>query len=153
MVALAVKQYRWSDAVSLIEVTGTNPSDSNAPTPVVMPFDFQWKDQTVAMLGLEYRLGETFTLRGGFNHGASPVPDETLNPLLPAITEDHATVGLGYNWGAGNTFNFALERAFEATQTNSNSNPQLNPFAGSTISHSQWTVSCGYSKAFARKMK
>ena len=153
MIALDVKEYKWSDAITLIEVTGTNPSDANAPPEVVMPFNFQWKDQTVAMLGLEYRLGETYTFRGGFNHGASPVPDETLNPLFPATLEDHLTFGLGYNWGAGNTFNFAIERAFEATQTNSNTNPQLDPFAGSTISHSQWTVSLGYSKAFARKKK
>jgi long-chain fatty acid transport protein len=79
------------------------------------------------------------------------VPNETLNPLFPAITESHATVGLGYTTKKGHTFNFALERAFEASQTNPTEDPRLNPFGpGATVDHAQWTVSVGYSWAFSR---
>jgi len=64
--------------------------------------------------------------------------------------EQHATVGLGWNHGA-NTVNFALERAFEHTQTNDNTDPNVNPFGpGATVNHSQWTISIGYSRAFGR---
>ena len=150
MIALDVKRYNWSDAVSEIAVTGTNPDNAFAFPEVEMPFTFLWEDHTVYALGFEYRLKQDATLRWGYNHGDSPVPDSTLNPLFPATTVDHLTVGGGWNWGRGNTFNVAVERAFEASQTNSNTNPMLDPFAGSTIKHSQWTVSFGYSKAFSR---
>ena len=134
--------------MSLISVTGSN---SNAPIPAVeMPFVFLWEDQDVYILGGEYRVNDTYTVRAGYNHGASPVPDDTLNPLFPAIVEDHATVGLGYNW-SNNTLNFAIERGFENVQTNNNTDPMVNPFGpGATVGHSQWTISVGYSKAFGR---
>jgi len=151
MVAFDVKQYLWSDAVSDIAVTGTNPSNSMAFPEVEMPFAFFWEDQTVYLLGLEYRVTPDAIVRAGYNYGKSPVPDSTLNPLFPATTEKHLTVGGGWNWGKGHTFNVAIERAFENSQTNSNTNPMLDPFAGSTITHEQWTVAFGYSKAFARK--
>jgi len=132
MLALDAKEYKWEDAVSLVTVEGKNP---NQPLPS--------QAQTVQL---------PFALRAGVNHGNSPIPDSSVNPLFPATTEDHATLGLGYNWGT-NTFNFAIERAFESEQTNSNANPMLDPFAGGTIKHSQWTVSVGWSKAFSRGKK
>ena len=139
------------EPVELIQVVGTNPT---SPTPfpeVEAPLTFLWKDRTVYAFGFEARATESLTVRAGYNHGLSPVPDETLNPLFPAITVDHATFGLGWTWDA-NTINFALEHAFEASQTNNTTDPMINPFGpGSTIDHSQWTVSIGYSRAFSRK--
>jgi len=149
VLAFDLKRYNWSKAIEVITVEGKNPDNENAPaSEVEMPFVFNWDDQTVWALGLEYRLNPAITLRGGYNHGDSPVPDETLNPLFPATVEDHATLGLGYTW-KGNTLNFAIERGFENTQTNPSTDPNLNPFGpGATVSHSQWTFAVGYSLAF-----
>lgn len=149
VLALDVKRYNWSKAIEVITVEGKNPDTDFAPADEVqMPFVFKWEDQTVWALGLEYRLSPALTLRGGYNHGDSPVPDETLNPLFPATVEDHASAGLSYTW-KGNTLNFALERGFENTQTNNNPDPNVNPFGpGATVSHSQWTLAIGYSLAF-----
>lgn len=154
MLAFDAKEYKWEDAVSLVTVEGKNPDQPLPPEAqtVQLPFALLWENQTVYALGVEYRFNHSFTLRAGANHGDSVVPDSSANPLFPAITEDHATLGLGYNWGS-NTFNFAVERAFEAEQTNSNTNPMMDPFAGGTIKHSQWTVSFGWSKAFSRGKK
>lgn len=154
MVAVDARRYLWSGAMELIEVTGANPSDAAAAafgfaTPR-LPFTFTWDDQWVWALGTEVRASDALTLRGGYNFGSSPVPDATLNPLFPATTEPHATLGLGWTW-AGNTLNLAVERAFESSQTNRNSDPQVNPFGpGAGVDHDQWTVSLGFAKAFSR---
>ena len=150
MLALDIKQYLWSDAMEVITVKGTEPDATFNPE-VSVPFVFNWEDQTVYALGMDWRTTDALTLRFGYNHGDSPVPDETLNPLFPATTEDHITAGLGWTTKKGHTINFALENALENTQTNPTENQNINPFGpGATVGHSQWTVSLGYSYAFSR---
>lgn len=149
MLALDARLYRWSPAMSRINVKGVNPDVTTPITAPVMPFVFDWKNQWVYIAGMEYRATPALTLRGGFNFGADPVPNSTLNPLFPAITEKHATLGFSYTWLA-NTFNLAVERAFTASFTNLNANPNENPFGpGASVDHSQWTISAGISKAFS----
>jgi long-chain fatty acid transport protein len=150
VMAADARRYMWSGAIQKIEVKGTSPDKSTPVTAPVMPFVFDWKDVWAISLGAEYRATNALTFRGGYNFGDNPVPDATLNPLFPAITRQHATAGAGYTW-AGNTVNFALERAFKASQTNLNTNQNINPFGpGATVSHSQWTLSLGFSRAFSR---
>ncbi|MCP3981177.1 MAG: hypothetical protein GY716_17905 [bacterium] len=151
VLAFDAKRYRWAGAIDVIRVQATNPD--NAMTPITMqeiPFVFNWDDQWVYAAGVEHRLNDTFTLRFGGNYGESPVPDDTLNPLFPATVEAHATAGLGWNIGTY-TVNFAVERGFENSQTNDNTDQMVNPFGpGVTVDHSQWTISFGFSKAFSR---
>jgi long-chain fatty acid transport protein len=133
-----------------ITVKGSNPDAASPMSTVEMPFTFTWADEWVTAVGAEYRATPALTLRGGWNHGESPVPDQTLNPLFPAITTQHVSAGLGWTFGA-NTLNVAVERALEATQTNSNTDQNVNPFGpGAFVDHSQWTLSLGFSKAFSR---
>lgn len=152
MIAFDVKRYNWNNAMKIIQVEYDNPDPATTPIQEgVIPFVFDWQDQWVYALGAEWRTSEKITLRAGFNHGDSPVPDETLNPLFPATTEDHLAVGLGWNIGSY-TLNFGLQHAFKATQTNNNTNPMVNPFGpGATVDHSQWLFSIGVSRAYARK--
>ena len=148
--AIDARRYLWSDAMKQIDVRGSNPDKASPVTSPLMPFVFNWKDVWTLGVGGEYRASDALTLRGGYNFGEDPVPDATLNPLFPAITTDHATVGAGYTWG-GNTMNVALERAFKATQTNPNTDQNVNPFGpGASVDHSQWTFSIGFSRAFSR---
>lgn len=145
-----VRRYLWKDAMAKITVKGSNPDAASPMSTVEMPFTFTWADEWVTAIGAEYRATPALTLRGGWNHGESPVPDQTLNPLFPAITTQHVSAGLGWTFGA-NTLNVAVERALEATQTNSNTDPNVNPFGpGAFVDHSQWTLSLGFSKAFSR---
>jgi long-chain fatty acid transport protein len=152
MIALDVKRYLWSDAMELITLNATEPNVPGFPSPAPLPpFVFQWEDQTVYALGAEGRISEAITLRGGYNHGDSPVPGETLSTLFPATVEDHVTLGLGWTTKKGHTFNFAVERGLENTQTNPTADQFVNPFGpGATVSHSQWTASFGWSWAFSR---
>ncbi len=150
MIAADLRRYLWEDAMAKITVKGTNPDAASPMSTVEMPFTFTWANEWVTAIGAEYRATPALTLRAGWNQGDSPVPDETLNPLFPAITTKHATFGLGWTRGA-HTLNLAVERAFEASQTNENTNMNVNPFgAGAFVDHSQWTVSLGWSRAFSR---
>jgi long-chain fatty acid transport protein len=150
-VALDVKRYFWDDAIDTIEVTGTDPSVTGAPPRIDLPFVFDWKDQWVLALGSEWRANERLTLRAGYNYGESPVPDETLTPLFPAISEHHLSVGASVLRGSV-TYEFALEHAFNASQTNNNLDPMVNPFGpGARVDHSQWTFAFGVSWARSRQ--
>jgi long-chain fatty acid transport protein len=150
MLAADARRFLWSGAMSRIDVKGTNPDKASPITAPLMPFVFDWKDAWAFSVGGEFRATDAVILRGGVNLGDNPVPDATLNPLFPAITSQHATIGLGYTRSA-NTFNLALERALNASQTNRNTNPNVNPFGpGATVDHSQWTLSLGFSRAFSR---
>ncbi len=150
ILALDVKRYYWDSAIDTIEVKATKPNTPGAPPEITIPFVFDWEDQWVVALGMDYRATDRLTLRGGYNWGENPVPDETLNPLFPATVEHHLTFGLGYLVG-NKTWDFAIERAFEADNTNNNPNPMVNPFGpGSRVKHDQWTFSIGISGALDR---
>ena len=47
--------------------------------------------ETLFALGAERRMSDKITLRAGYNHGNSPVPDETLNPMFPATAKRSVT--------------------------------------------------------------
>lgn len=150
-IALDVKKNYWDDALNTITVSSSNPDTPGAPD-VVMPFVFNWKDQWVYALGVDYRASERLTLRAGYNFGENPVPAETLTPLFPATVEKHATIGMTWMGETGRTYELALEHAFNASQTNNNVDPFVNPFGpGARVDHSQWTLSFGVSWAWARK--
>lgn len=151
MLAADARRYLWSDVMRSIVVEGTNPDKAPPVTAPVLTFVFDWKDAWAFGLDTEVRATDALTLRGGFNFGDNPVPDATLNPLFPAITTRHATLGGRYTWG-DNTINLALERALEASQTNPTTNPNVNPFGpGATVDQSQWTFSAGFRRAFSRQ--
>jgi long-chain fatty acid transport protein len=59
-------------------------------------FDLQWKDAIQWRFGLEYAASEKLALRAGYYYDPSPSPSETLNVLLPEITYNVVTVGVGY---------------------------------------------------------
>jgi long-chain fatty acid transport protein len=145
VVAVDVKRYFWDSAIDTITVKATNPNVQGAPSEVVLPFVFDWKDQWIFALGADYRVGPRLTLRAGYNYGENPVPDATLTPLFPATTEQHASLGLA--WLDGNrVYDLALERAFPKKQTNNNPDPRVNPFGpGAGVDHEQWTLSMGVS--------
>lgn len=150
LIAFDVKRYFWDDALDTISVVGTDPSVAGAPPQVNMDFVFDWQDQWVLALATEYRLSERTTLRAGWNYGENPVPDETLTPLFPATTEHHLAVGASHLRGSV-TYEWAIEHAFNASNTNNNPNPMVNPFGpGTRVDHSQWTVVFGVSWAKAR---
>lgn len=55
-----------------------------------------WKDQDVIQLGAAFKVAPALTVRGGANLASNPVPNDTVNPLFPAIVQNHLTAGVGY---------------------------------------------------------
>jgi long-chain fatty acid transport protein len=98
-----------------------------------------WDDQDVFAIGFAYKATDALTLRAGANFANNPIPDMYMNPLFPAIVENHYTVGLGYDVSSSSAVNFSLSHAPEVTQV-----------SGSTISvdHSQTNWQLMYSKRF-----
>lgn len=149
LIAVDTKWIDWESSMDVVTLEVSDPPDGYPATPFPdgqggytysMPFQMKWEDQMVYALGIEYSVNEMNTVRAGFNHGCSPVPDDYLSPLFPAIVENHATVGYGLNLG-NLSFDLAYEMGLENTQTNDNTNAMVNPFGpGTTVSHSQNTI-------------
>ncbi len=59
-------------------------------------FDLQWKNAIQWRFGLEYAISEKLALRAGYYYDPSPSDPATLNILLPEITYNVVTAGLGY---------------------------------------------------------
>jgi long-chain fatty acid transport protein len=59
-------------------------------------YDLLWKNTFQYRFGAEYRLSESFALRGGYYIDENPGPVETQNILLPEFKYNWFTAGFGY---------------------------------------------------------
>jgi len=60
----------------------------------------RWKDVVAIRVGGEYRVTDPLALRLGFVYDPSPVPADTLGPLLPDSNRFFYAAGAGYKVGA-----------------------------------------------------
>jgi long-chain fatty acid transport protein len=73
----------------------------NTPFLPDSPREQNWEDVVAVRLGGEYRITDQFAMRLGIYFDESPVPEETMSPLLPDADRFHYTAGAGYklrNW-------------------------------------------------------
>ncbi len=60
---------------------------------------FNWEDVTRISFGFEYLPLENLPVYGGYYSDPSPIPDNTLSPILPEIGDKSCiTFGIGYNF-------------------------------------------------------
>ncbi|SEA60604.1 long-chain fatty acid transport protein [Thiothrix caldifontis] len=135
-VAADVSRIGWSDTMKDFNLNFT--ADNGAAADISMKQN--WDDQTVVKLGVAHDVDENLTVRGGVNLANNPVPDAYLNPLFPAIVENHVTGGLTYGVGKMSKVSASLAYAPEVEQTNTNTNV--------AASHSQTNVQVMYSFDF-----
>ncbi len=85
--------------------TGAIPSSLN----------FGWSDQTVIALGIRKQINDKLTLRGGINHGKSPIEAEDVNNNLgaAAIAETHLTIGATIKMNSHMSQNISFTRALK----------------------------------------
>jgi opacity protein-like surface antigen len=59
---------------------------------------FNWQNQTVYKLGMQYGVNNRLLLRAGYNYGKSPIPNDqlTFNLLAPGTVEQHYSAGFTY---------------------------------------------------------
>jgi long-chain fatty acid transport protein len=112
LVAVKVAWIDWSGALKSSTLRAANPDDPGAPPTLALPSTLRWRDQYVFAIGIAYDLTEKAILRAGYNYGRNPIPAKSLNPLLAAITEHHATIGAGYAFSPKWQVSTAVEYSF-----------------------------------------
>lgn len=116
MVAADIKQIYWKDVMKDFKMTFDG-TVGGAPYTIDFALPQEWKDQTVYQLGAAWRVTEPLTLRAGVNMASSQIPSDYVNPLFPAIMEEHYTLGLGYAFSNSSEFNIGLAYAPQNCQT------------------------------------
>ncbi len=91
-------QYTNWKKIDTIPVTYSEPvwEIANQIKKLTNNFELNWKDTIQWRFGLEYAISEKLAMRAGYYIDPSPSPAETLNVLLPEISYNAATVGIGY---------------------------------------------------------
>jgi long-chain fatty acid transport protein len=92
-----------------------------------------WKDVWAYRFGAEYRLTDTFSLRGGIVYDESPIPDETLDVLVPSGDRWLYAIGLGYdkgNFGIDFGYNYLVDEDREFVNDVGNYNETIAPGLG-----------------------
>jgi long-chain fatty acid transport protein len=56
-----------------------------------------WEDKVQLRFGMEYKINETFAVRAGYYNDPGPSPIETMNILLPEVSYNWVTFGIGYS--------------------------------------------------------
>jgi long-chain fatty acid transport protein len=84
-----------------------------------------FKDITVFDVGVQWRATSRFTLRGGYNRGENPIPEERtfINVAVPAIFEDRVAAGFGLQVND----NLELDAAYYHVFENRITGPFLGP--------------------------
>jgi long-chain fatty acid transport protein len=75
-----------------IRLHAENPVTQARLSPIVGDY----RDTFNFRVGAEHRLDDTWAMRMGYAFDESPIPDETLEPILPDADRHLATVGVGF---------------------------------------------------------
>ncbi|HEV7968984.1 MAG TPA: outer membrane protein transport protein [Candidatus Acidoferrales bacterium] len=94
----------WSSAFVNLPVTLTNGTNAvinsvAKSSTLVDGVPLNWRDQYSVHAGVERMLTESTSLRFGYAHGNSPVPNGTLTPLTAAILTNQLSTGFAYHRG------------------------------------------------------
>jgi long-chain fatty acid transport protein len=149
LLALDLKYIGWESAMKDFKMNfkADNTAENGGFAGLEMDANLyqNWENQLVIALGGAYEATEALTLRGGYNYGKNPVPDQYVNALFPAIVEHHITLGAGYDWGK-NGINGSFQTGLESTATNpGNVAAGLFPVEST---HKQYNFQVMYSRAF-----
>jgi len=101
-VNLDVQRFGWST----FEGLSIEPENPNTPAP---PIIRDYEDTIAVRLGIEHWLNDTWALRGGYAFDQTPIPDKTLDSLLPDADRHFAHLGVGYRNGR-----FGVDAAYTA---------------------------------------
>lgn len=107
---------------------------------------FGWDDIAVVGVGVQYRIGDAVTLRGGYHYTGNPIPDEQsmFNIPAPAVVQHHVTAGFGYTIVPGVDINVSAYQALENSITGAMYRPTA--LAGTSVTNtlSETSVLVGF---------
>ncbi len=143
MLVADYKRIAWAKVMKNFHMTFTSTDMGGIAMDMKMPQN--WADQDVFNLGFAYKASEALTLRAGANLANNPVPENTVNPLFPAIVKNHYTLGAGYVYSKTNEVNASMVYVPTVT-TNTAGVAGVSP--GYNISHSQMNWQLMYTHRF-----
>lgn len=84
---------------------------------------FGWIDQSVFKLGTRYLYNDRLTLRAGWNHGSSQIPNRAtlFNTIAPATTNDNVALGGGWGFAGGGELSLTYMHAFKKSNNDRSS--------------------------------
>ncbi|MGH7149108.1 MAG: OmpP1/FadL family transporter [Planctomycetota bacterium] len=109
-------------------------------------FPLRWRDLWAGAIGVERRLEDGWTLRGGFAANTNPVPDRTASVYAPAFSRYHAAVGASKRLG-GAEFHAAYLHSFRE-EVRVGQSGVASDFDGSRVSVSVDSLVLGISVTF-----
>jgi len=133
--SLDIERINWSEYYTSVPFRMTHivmNGSSNIPTPMSMDMNLGWTDQTAYKLGFEQPFGDMVTMRMGWVHGRSPVPDNGILAIMNPIVEDHYTMGMGIYPTKSFEINMAMTYGVGHKQTNNSSDTIIGHFGSST---------------------
>lgn len=142
MLAVDYKRIGWSKVMKNFRMNFVSPDMGGVTMDMTMPQN--WVDQDVFNIGLAYKASDALTLRAGMNLANNPVPNNTVNPLFPAIVKNHYTIGAGYALDKVSELNGSVVYAPKVTVTA----PASATMPSYTIDHSQTNWQMMYSHRF-----
>ena len=140
-----IKYIEWNGVLDTFDVKfkadGSASNGGFANTTLNVSLDQDWDNQTVIQLGLQYKYNPNLALRAGLSLSDNPVPNEFVNPLFPAIIENHYMAGLGYRFNDNHGLDFSITYAPEVK---AKGDGPLNTGLESTHSQFNWTLNYVY---------
>nr|CRH05118.1 Membrane protein involved in aromatic hydrocarbon degradation [Candidatus Magnetococcus massalia] len=149
---LLVGDVSWTDWSSTMEKFKLQFESDNSATNQAFGFNNQemnvvmdqnWDDMIVLHMGGEYKVTDVLALRAGFSISDNPIPNNTLNPLFPAVVPNHITGGFGYDFKNGGKLNASLAWAPETDNVST-----ANASGDMNVSHGQLSWAMNYSYDF-----
>lgn len=140
--ALDVEWINWSKSAKSMKLTLTNGQNTNVnlllgqggagQVPLIVDFPLNWGDAVLVKIGGEYDFSKTFTLRLGYAYGNNPIPNTTINPVVPANLVHHITAGSTFNLTKRALINLGLEYGLKNEQVSDTPNLVASEYNGST---------------------
>ncbi len=114
--------------VEWINWSATNGADKPAfsqNSSGAMPWNMNWSSQFVFKIGVQVTPLDWLAIRAGYNYGKNPLDASRAfeNVAFPAVTENHITLGAGFNLGKHVVINVGGMYAPSSSITGSNANP------------------------------
>jgi long-chain fatty acid transport protein len=135
LVTAEIGWLEWSRAMRNLRLHATQPESGAVPPEIVIVAPLNWRNQTVIALGVEHAWTERTTWRVGFNYGRSPVPENTMQPVLAAIHERHLTGGFSQLVNQNVTISGAFE--YHLGNRVTYTNPDI-PFGSDTVARNRY---------------
>ncbi|HEX7125261.1 MAG TPA: outer membrane protein transport protein [Thermodesulfobacteriota bacterium] len=116
----------WSSFQDLALHINTAPDPANlgaiqAGLTAGAPFpNRKWKNTSTYRVGTQFQVSEPLAIRLGYAYINTPIPDETLDPILPDSDRSAFTAGFGYKITKSLTFDFAYEYQYFHERTKNN---------------------------------